>query len=78
VPDLQQHPLILFQSHGGNDVNTPLNNTLQGLCKKSNVVARVLSIDVMLVMVEAGYGAGVLRTSKASYFRGTNVIVKPH
>lgn len=75
--ELTGHPLVLCDAQVCEGYYRELARLLQSLEHKPKVVAEVASLDMMLTLVGAGYGAGFMTATKIPVSQWPDVVIRP-
>lgn len=75
--ELRGHPLVLCDPHVCEGYCRELARLLQTMGHKLNVVDEVASLDMMLTLVGAGYGVGIMPATKIPVSQRPDVVVRP-
>ncbi|MER0784391.1 LysR substrate-binding domain-containing protein [Pseudomonas aeruginosa] len=77
LQELGGHPLVLCDPQACEGYCRELGRLLQAVEHKLNVVEEVSSLDMMLTLVGAGYGVGLMTATKIPVSQRPDVVIRP-
>jgi DNA-binding transcriptional LysR family regulator len=77
LDELARFPLVLCDPQVNESYSRELTRQLRTLERKLNIVEQVMSMDMMLTLVAAGYGLGFTSEAKIALSRHPDIVIRP-
>lgn len=77
LEELTRHPLVLCHPDGCESSGQQIERSLRAAGIELQAVERVMTHDLLLTMIAAGYGVGLLSASQMEVFRYPEVVARP-